>query len=233
LKYKVLIVEDNDDINQLIYNLIKDEYDAVQAFSGTEALRIWNDRDTQPIDIILLDLMLPGKSGEEIISEIRKTSSVPIIVITAKGDTSSLVNVLELGADDYISKPFKTVELMARMKANIRRIGRNISSGSISHDQKIEIGGISIDPYTKSVFAAGGPIDLTQKEFELLYNLMLEPDRVFTKEILFSTVWQDPGYVDENTINVHISRLRNKVKNVSGIDPVRTIWGIGLKFYAE
>ena len=105
MKYKVLIVEDNDDINQLIYNLIKDEYDAVQAFSGTEALRIWNDRDTQPIDIILLDLMLPGKSGEEIISEIRKTSSVPIIVITAKGDTSSLVNVLELGADDYISKP--------------------------------------------------------------------------------------------------------------------------------
>ena len=88
MKYKVLIVEDNDDINQLIYNLIKDEYDAVQAFSGTEALRIWNDRDTQPIDIILLDLMLPGKSGEEIISEIRKTSSVPIIVITAKGDTS-------------------------------------------------------------------------------------------------------------------------------------------------
>ena len=143
MKYKVLIVEDNDDINQLIYNLIKDEYDAVQAFSGTEALRIWNDRDTQPIDIILLDLMLPGKSGEEIISEIRKTSSVPIIVITAKGDTSSLVNVLELGADDYISKPFKTVELMARMKANIRRIGRNISSGSISHDQKIEIGGVA------------------------------------------------------------------------------------------
>ena len=128
MKYKVLIVEDNDDINQLIYNLIKDEYDAVQAFSGTEALRIWNDRDTQPIDIILLDLMLPGKSGEEIISEIRKTSSVPIIVITAKGDTSSLVNVLELGADDYISKPFKTVELMARMKANIRRIERNINS---------------------------------------------------------------------------------------------------------
>lgn len=229
MRYKALIVEDNDDINDLILNLLKGEYDTVQAFSGTEALRIWEEDKSNGIDIILLDLMLPGKSGEEIIREIRKTSDVPIIVITAKGDIGNLVNVFELGADDYISKPFKNAEVLARIKANLRK-HENVIGSIKNKNEEITIGEICINKYKKSVVARGKTVELTQKEFEILYNLMLEPERVFTKETLFSIVWEDPGYVDENTINVHISRLRSKVKAVSGIDPVKTIWGIGLKF---
>ena len=229
---KILIIEDEPDLRETIQKfLLGERYIVETAATMNEGL---DKALVYDYDCILLDIMLPDGNGLTLLKELKKRGKTEnLIIISAKDAIEDKVQGIELGADDYISKPFKTVELMARMKANIRRIGRNISSGSISHDQKIEIGGISIDPYTKSVFAAGEPIDLTQKEFELLYNLMLEPDRVFTKEILFSTVWQDPGYVDENTINVHISRLRNKVKNVSGIDPVRTIWGIGLKFYAE
>ncbi len=233
MKYKVLVIEDNDDINDMLKELLQGEYDVSQAFSGTEAFRIWNEAKEGDIDIILLDLMLPGMTGEELIREIRKTSSVPIIVLTAKGDTGSLVRVLELGADDYVPKPFKTAEVLARMKANLRRLNKSAGDSS-KEDEDIVIGDISINQYTKTVLAKNKKVDLTQKEFELLYCLMIEPDRVFTKEVLYTIVWQqEPGYMEENTINVHISRLRNKIKSASGIDPVRTIWGIGLKYYFD
>lgn len=221
----ILIVEDDNDINMLLTDLLKGEYHITNAFSGTEAMLIFANSG-EKFNLILLDLMLPGKNGEEVIEEIRKTSSVPIIVLTAKGDTQTLVSVLEIGADDYISKPFDTREVKARVKSHLRKLQ---TSANTDTNDILQFENIKIDLMSRDVLADNKPITLTQKEFDLLVLFINEPKRVFTKEILYTMVWGDAYYGDDNTINVHISRLRSKLKDYTQKDIIETVWGVGFR----
>lgn len=223
--FNILIVEDDNDINLLLNDLLKSEYNTSSAFSGTEAL-LYFKNSSEKFDLIILDLMLPGKNGEEVIAEIRKTSSIPIIVITAKGDTNTLVSVLEMGADDYISKPFDTREVLARIKLHLRKTNVN---NIIGEGETLSFENIKIDLSSREIFVNNAPITLTQKEFDMLVMFIQEPKRVFTKEILYIIVWGDAYYGDDNTINVHISRLRSKLKEYLGKDIIETVWGVGFR----
>lgn len=223
--FNILIVEDDNDINSLLNDLLKSQYHTSSAFSGTEAL-LYFENSSEKFDLIILDLMLPGKNGEEVIAQIRKTSSVPIIVITAKGDTNTLVSVLEMGADDYISKPFDTREVLARIKLHLRKTTAN---NMINEGETLNFENIKIDLSSRETFVNDSPITLTQKEFDMLVMFIQEPKRVFTKEILYTIVWGDAYYGDDNTINVHISRLRSKLKEYLGKDIIETVWGVGFR----
>jgi len=217
---KILIVEDDNDINNLLNDFLGDKYLTTQAFAGSEARRLISDNK---YDLILLDLMLPGFSGEELISIIRKDNDVPIIVITAKGDVSTLVDVLALGANDYIAKPFNNSEVLARIEAQLR--SRNIGSTPSVY----KVGPIEIDDRSHEIRVNDNLLEVTQKEYEILKLFLQYPNQVFTKANIYSQVWKEEYYGDVNTIAVHMSRLRNKLKAASNQDLIQTVWGIGFK----
>ncbi len=221
---EILIVEDDNNINSLLCELLKNENSVTSAFSGTEAMMIFNS-DVNRFDLILLDLMLPGKSGEDIIREIRQVSAVPIIVLTAKGDTNTLVDILEMGADDYISKPFDVREVKARAKSHLRKKMDNHTF----QEEVLKFEDLTLNISSRTAFVGENPITLTQKEFDMLSLFLHEPKRVFTKEILYTKVWGDMYYGDDNTINVHISRLRSKIKEYMQKDIIDTVWGVGFR----
>lgn len=216
----ILVVEDDNHINQLLYDLLIGKYDITQAYAGSEGKRLLKDG---AFDLILLDLMLPGVSGEELIEEIRKVTATPIIVLTAKAEVNVLKNVLDLGANDYIAKPFNTIEVLARVDAQLR-----------NHPQKntvtkIKVGMISLDEEKREVKVENERVELTQKEFELLKCFLNSPDKVFTKANLYESVWGDTYFGDDNTISVHISRLRNKLNQHTEKELIETVWGVGFK----
>jgi len=223
---KLLIVEDDDHINQLLGELLEKTYDLEQAFSGTEAKRLFKNGT---YDLILLDLMLPGLSGQDLIKEIRKDSNVPIIVITAKSEMSVLAEVLKLGANDYIAKPFHNVEVQARIESLLKNTRRN----SKKKEEVLEAAGIEMNLQTHNVLFKGHEIDLKLKEFDLLKCFLENPRKVFTKANLYETVWKEPYYGDDNTIAVHISRLRNKFKPYIEDELIETVWGVGFKLHHE
>lgn len=216
----ILVVEDDNHINQLLYDLLIGKYDITQAYAGSEGKRLLKDG---AFDLILLDLMLPGVSGEELIGEIRKVTATPIIVLTAKAEVNVLKNVLDLGANDYIAKPFNTIEVLARVDAQLR-----------NHPQKntvtkMKVGMISLDEEKREVKVENERVELTQKEFELLKCFLNSPDKVFTKANLYESVWGDTYFGDDNTISVHISRLRNKLNQHTEKELIETVWGVGFK----
>jgi len=217
---KILIVEDNNDINNLLNDFLKDKYLITQAFAGSEAKRLISDNE---YDLILLDLMLPGFSGEELISIIRKDSDIPIIVITAKGDVSTLVDVLALGANDYIAKPFNNSEVLARIEVQLR--SHNIGFAPLVY----KVGPIEIDDRSHEIRVNDNLLEVTQKEYEILKLFLQYPNQVFTKANIYCQVWKEEYYGDDNTIAVHMFRLRNKLKAVSNQDLIQTVWGIGFK----
>ncbi|WP_208559977.1 response regulator transcription factor [Marinilactibacillus kalidii] len=219
---KILVVEDDDTINGLLYELLSQEYQVMQAYAGSEAMRIV---EQESVDLILLDLMLPGLTGEAFIESFRKKSDIPIIVITAKTEMSVLANVLSIGANDFIAKPFNTIEVIARVQAQLRDHIVKESEGSLH-----KIGTVEMNEVTREVFICGKPVSLTQKEYELLKCFIEHPKKVFTKANLFETVWQEPYFGDDNTISVHISRLRRKLSEYSGEEVIETVWGVGFKF---
>lgn len=225
---KILIVEDDIDINNLLNEiLIDEEYHIVQSYSGTEA-KLLLERET--FDLVLLDLMLPGLPGEEIVTLIRKKYTMPIIIISARLDITTKVNLLQLGADDFIEKPFDIEEVLARIEAQLRRykeFSKLEGKKELSHkklvlledEMEVKIDGISLK--------------LTKKEYEILYLLLSYPKKVFTKANLFEQVWEDEVYVDDNTLNVHVSNLRNKISELdSENEYIETVWGIGFKLKA-
>ncbi|MFC6465343.1 response regulator transcription factor [Marinilactibacillus sp. GCM10026970] len=218
---RIMIVEDDNAINELLTDLLSDEYEVIQAFAGSEALRIV---ETEKLDLIVLDLMLPGIMGEEFIVTYREKSNVPIIVITAKTEMNVLANVLEMGANDYIAKPFNTVEVVSRVKAQLRDHQDDFQTNPI-----YKVGTIEMDETTREVKVAGRVISLTQKEYDLLKCFIEHPKKVFTKANLFETVWNEAYFGDDNTISVHISRLRKKLSEHSGEDIIETVWGVGFK----
>lgn len=222
---QILVVEDDNDINQLLSNIIKKcGYLPQSAFSGTEAL-IYLER--KEWDMILLDLMLPGITGDELIQKIRETSSVPILVISAKSEQQSKISSLRNGADDFISKPFDIEEVSARIEAHLRRV-RFLNNPQRSN--QLIYKDIVLDMDTKNVTVGGVEISLTVREFSILELLMTYPKKVFTKENLFETVWKEEFFGDDNTITVHLSNLRSKLAKVNSKEEyIETIWGMGYR----
>ncbi|WP_194192320.1 response regulator transcription factor [Clostridium chrysemydis] len=223
-KGNILIVEDDIDINGLLYKvLLKNGYDARQAFSGSEGKMCLELYD---YDLVLLDLMLPGITGEEFIKQIREIKNTPIIVVSAKNEVFDKVNVLKLGADDFITKPFNIEELLARVEVQIRRSKFNNSL----ENEKLKFKNLEIDPSSREVRINGELLSLTLKEFKILELLVKNPKRVFTKANLFERVWEEEFLGDDNTINVHMSNLRNKLSELdSENEYIKTIWGVGFK----
>jgi DNA-binding response OmpR family regulator len=222
----ILVVEDDADINELLCNiLIREGYNARGAYSGTEGKMCIEQHD---YDIILVDLMLPGISGEDLICEIRKIKVMPIIVISAKTTQEDKINVLKIGADDFIGKPFDIYEVVARVDAQLRRY--NEFSSSKVKDNKYKYKNITLDVEAKEVCVNNKLLSLTFREFAILELLMSNPKKVFTRGNIFKTVWNDEFLGDDNTINVHISNLRSKLsKEDSKIKYIQTVWGIGFK----
>lgn len=220
----ILVVEDDPDINRLLCTVLGGVgYDCRPAFSGTEA-RLWAGQ--YEYDLVLLDLMLPGLSGEAFIAELREKRNMPIIVVSAKTGIEDRVSVLRLGADDFIPKPFHNDEVVARVEAQLRRY-KNFSGGQGA--QVLTWGDLTLDRESMSVTAAGKPVALTAREFELLSLMMARPRKVFTREQLYEAAWGGEYMGDDNTVNVHISNLRAKLSRASDREYIKTVWGIGFK----
>ncbi len=220
----ILVVEDDPDINRLLCRVLEGAgYPCRPAFSGSEAV-LWAEQ--YDYDLVLLDLMLPGLTGEEFISRMRRRKTMPIIVLSAKAGLEDRVNVLRLGADDFIPKPFDNAEVLARVEAQLRRykqFGREDGGTTLVH------GDLTLDKEGVSVTAAGQPVALTAREFHILTLLMEHPRKVFTREQLYEQVWGGDYFGDDNTVNVHISNLRSKLAKVSSKEYIKTVWGIGFK----
>ena len=220
----ILVVEDDPAINALLCRIVTDAgYDCRGAFSGSEAVLLAEKYD---YDLILLDLMLPGLTGEEFIRQLRKGKTMPVIVLSAKAGLEDRVNVLRLGADDFIPKPFDNAEVLARVEARLRRYKK--FSGPRG-ETVLHWGELVLDRERIIVTAEGTELTLTAREFEILALLMEDPKKVFTREQIYERVWGEEYMGDDNTVNVHISNLRAKLAKASEREYIKTVWGIGFK----
>ena len=223
----ILLVDDEDSVQKLLtYPLERDGFRVVQARDGEQALRMFGD---EHIDLVVLDLMLPKVDGLEVCKRLRADSNVPIIMLTARGEELDKVLGLELGADDYITKPFSIREFRSRVRALLRRAG--LPRERAREAETIESGELRIDPARRTVDLAGEPVQLTYVEFELLTALANEPARVFTREMLLRALWGDSAYREPRTIDVHVRHLREKLER----DPrepeyIFTVRGVGYRF---
>ena len=223
--YHILVVEDDPDINRLLCRILTDGgYDVRPAFSGSEAV-LWAEQ--YEYDLVLLDLMLPGLTGEEFIAQMRRKKTMPILVLSAKAGLEDRVNVLRLGADDFIPKPFDNAEVLARVEAQLRRYRQ--FSAPAEAGEVLRLGDLVLDREAVRVTAGGKDVALTAREFEILALLLSHPKKVYTREQLYENVWGGEYIGDDNTVNVHISNLRSKLGKVSDREYIKTVWGIGFK----
>jgi len=230
----ILIVDDDRNICEILrLYLQKEGYTPIVAYNGQEALEKF--RIVQP-SLIVLDLMLPIMDGIEVCKEVRKFSKVPIIMLTAKGETFDKVLGLELGADDYVVKPFEPKELVARVKAVLRRFSNNEKDISQSINSEINIDGLFVSHLNYEVHLDGKKVDMPPKEFELLFFLASNKNKVFTRDQLLDEVWGYEFFGDSRTVDVHIKRVREKieVENQEEVKSwsIKTVWGVGYKFSA-
>ena len=224
MSQKVLVVEDDINIAELLrLYLQKDGFEVSHAADGGKAVEM--AREIQP-DLVLLDIMLPVMDGWQVCRELRKTMKMPIIMLTAKGETEDKVSGLEMGADDYIVKPFEVKELLARVHAVLRRTGDDgkPQSKKLTFDKLV----INLDSY--ELIVDGKKVDTPPKEMELLYHLAATPNRVYTRNQLLDEVWGFDYFGDSRTVDVHIKRLREKLEGVSDKWSLKTVWGVGYKF---
>lgn len=224
MSQKVLVVEDDNNIAELLrLYLQKDGFEVSHAADGGKAVEM--AKEIQP-DLVLLDIMLPVMDGWQVCRELRKTMKMPIIMLTAKGETEDKVSGLEMGADDYIVKPFEVKELLARVHAVLRRTGDDgkPKSKKLTFDKLV----INLDSY--ELIVDGKKIDTPPKEMELLYHLAATPNRVYTRNQLLDEVWGFDYFGDSRTVDVHIKRLREKLDGVSDKWDLKTVWGVGYKF---
>ena len=220
---KVLIVEDDKNIADLMrLYLEKESMDCQVSNDGLEGLEKFHQ--FQP-DLVMLDIMLPGMDGWSICRKIRESSKVPIIMLTAKGELEDKVNGLELGADDYITKPFEMKEVLARVHAVLRRYGEEEQT-----EKRLSFDGLVINLDSYELEVRGKRVDTPPKELELLYHLASSPNRVFTRNQLLDEVWGFDYFGDSRTVDVHIKRLREKLEGVSDKWSLKTVWGVGYKF---
>lgn len=223
-KEKILVVDDEKNICDLLrMYLEKEGYSVVMAHNGVDAVSMFNSENP---DLVLLDIMLPQLDGWQVCREIRKTSEKPIIMLTAKDEVFDKVLGLELGADDYVTKPFDTKEIIARIKAVLRRTSavKEVDFKEVKYDK------LSVNLTNYEMKVDGVVVDTPPKELELIYYLASNPDRVFTRDQLLDDVWGFDYYGDSRTVDVHIKRLRDKLKGVSEEWELRTIWSVGYKF---
>lgn len=219
---KILIVEDDTDINNLLFTALKKEgYAAVQAFSGTEAKMLLK---MESFALVLLDLMLPGIPGEEVLKFIREQGNSAVIILTAKDTLDDKVNLLIAGADDYITKPFEIQEVLARVQVQFRHGVQGRNNNVLSHKQMV------LDR-EKFQIEVGGKLlgKITKQEFSILELLLKHPKQVFSKEDIFEYAWEEPYMGETKTLDVHISNIRKKIKEVTKEEYIETVWGIGYR----
>lgn len=224
---RILIAEDEPTVSDVVSRyLAREGFNVLQAWDGESAVELAREH---PPDLVVLDLMLPKMDGFEVFRELRRHGPVPVIIVTAKGEETERILGLELGADDYVTKPFSPRELVARVRAVLRRANRN----GVSQGMTLRARSLSIDPNRRTLTVDGEPVELTAKEFDLLVFLARHPGQVFTRDQLLDQVWDFHHFGDASTVTVHIHRLRNKIEP----DPMRptylrTVWGVGYKFEA-
>jgi DNA-binding response OmpR family regulator len=225
MQYKILIVDDDENICELLrLYLEKDGFETVVANDGEQAVKYAQQYNP---DLILLDIMLPLLDGWQVCREIRKTSETPIIMLTAKGETFDKILGLELGADDYVCKPFDTKEVIARIKAVLRRSNDNDKQNQIS---EVRYDKLKINLTNYELVVNGVRVDTPPKELELIYHLASNPNRVYTRDQLLDEVWGFDYYGDSRTVDVHVKRIREKLENISDEWVLKTVWGVGYKF---
>ena len=235
---KILIIEDNMEIHQMEKDLLeKSGYETVSAYSGTEALlRV----KMEHFDLIILDLMLPGLSGDEVLQKIREEKKTAILCVTAVDSVDSKVKLMKLGADDYLVKPFHYEEFLVRVEALLRRAALNDPEKTGGAEAGTEIKeilhfrDIEIRPESHEALVSGTELELTRKEYEILELMIRCPQKVYTKENIFETVWGEQYLPEDNSVNVHISNIRRKLSAAGGADDyIKTVWGIGFKLSEE
>ena len=222
----ILIIEDDTHINQMLQDLLTQAgHHTVSAYSGTEGLLYVK---AESLDLILLDLMLPGKMGEEVLAEVRKVSQIPIIVLTAIDDEESTISLLKLGANDYVTKPFNNQILLARIDVQLRN-----SHPTPTEKKKLHFKDLILDLELFQATLNGQPLDLLNREFEILKVMLENPKKVFSKNNLYESVWREDFLGNDNVINVHMSKIRTKLAKIKPDEEyIQTIWGIGFKLKA-
>lgn len=225
-KRTILIIEDDADISQLLYTaLSKAGYNAVQAYSGTEGKMLLGMKEKK-FALVLLDLMLPGMSGEELLSVIRSESDIPVIVLTAKDELDDKISVLTGGADDYITKPFEIPEVLARIQVQLRHAVKEQESDRLTYR------GMVLDKTARQVMIEGKTLPkITKQEFAILELLIRHPKQVYSKEDIFEYAWEEPYIGETKTLDVHISNIRKKIKAVTSDEYIETVWGIGYRLH--
>lgn len=224
MKKKILVVDDDSNIAELLrFYLEKEDYEVTVKSNGKDAVKAFSEISP---DLMLLDIMLPKMDGWQVCREIRRFSSKPIIMLSAKGETVDKVLGLELGADDYISKPFEIKEVLARIRAVFRRYSVN----EVEDIREVKYDNLSINLENYELRVKGVQIDTPPKEMELIYHLACNPNRVFTRDQLLDEVWGFDYYGDSRTVDVHVKRLREKLDGVSEKWSLKTVWGVGYKF---
>ena len=225
MKLRIAVIEDDKEISRILDDILTDSgYETVCAFDGDEASKLLR---AEKFDLVLMDLMLPYKNGERLIAELRESSQTPVIVISAKSMKETKLEVLRLGADDYIIKPFDIDEVLVRTEVVLRR------SGAFAAKPVIEYGELTFNTEENRACVSGKPVTLTAKETMLLKLFLEHPQKVYTKAELYESVWNETYYYEDNTVNVHVSNLRSKLKKVSGKDHIETVWGIGYRLRGE
>ena len=220
---RILIVEDDREINKLLSDYLQNEgFETVKTHNGAEAELIMKN---EKFDIVLMDLMLPEIPGEKLIAKLRETSDTPVIVVSAKSEIETRLEMLRIGADDYIVKPFNLDEVLVRIQVVLRRMNKDVKRNIT----RFENHGLVLLKEEKRVEYEGKEIVLTAKELKILELLMTNPNKTFTKAGLYESVWNDEYYYEDNIINVHVSNLRNKLKKITGRDYIETVWGIGYR----
>ena len=225
-QFTIMVVEDDTNINNLLKTALeKAGYKVLQAFSGTEAELILQMRNS--IALVLLDLMLPGISGEEVLKHIRERGNLPVIDLTARDSLDEKIGMLTQGADDYITKPFEIPEVIARIQVQLRHAGREIENKQMTYRDLV------LDKVTYQVRIEGKEVpQITKQEFAILELLVSHPKQVFSKEDIFSYAWNEPYMGETKTLDVHISNIRKKIKQVTTDEYIETVWGIGYRLHS-
>lgn len=225
-QFTIMVVEDDTNINNLLKTALeKAGYKVLQAFSGTEAELILQMRES--IALVLLDLMLPGISGEEVLKHIRERGYLPVIVLTARDSLDEKIGMLTQGADDYITKPFEIPEVIARIQVQLRHAERGIENKQMAYRNLV------LDKVTYQVRIDGKEVSqITKQEFAILELLVSHPKQVFSKEDIFSYAWNEPYMGETKTLDVHISNIRKKIKQVTTDEYIETVWGIGYRLHS-
>ena len=228
----ILVIEDNNEIQEILRTLLAEEHEVIQAFSGTEGIMQF---DKGGIDLVLLDIMLPGKNGDQVLQAIRQTSQTPVIMLTALGDKKLISQYLLDGANDYVVKPFDLDEVFARVTVQLRQSGEHQSEDRREIDNLVQnFKNIQFDADSFEISSTTETIRLAKKECQILQMLLQHPKKIFTKEELYELIWEESYLPGDNTLNTHLSNLRKKLYQ---LDPnheyIETIWGVGVRLKGD